>query len=73
MDFNLNEEHRMIRETVRDFAEGEIKPVAAELDEKEEFSVELTQKMAAIGLFGITVPEQYGGQGMDYLAYIIAV
>ncbi len=73
MDFNLNEEHRMIRDTVRDFAENEIKPVAAELDEKEQFSVELTKKMAAIGLFGITVPETYGGQGMDYLAYIIAV
>jgi len=73
MDFTLNEEHRLIRNTVRDFAENEIKPKAAELDEKEEFSLELTRKMGEIGLFGITVPSEYGGQGLDYLAYIIAV
>ena len=73
MDFTLNEEHRLIRNTVRDFAENEIKPKATELDEKEEFSLDLTRKMGEIGLFGITVPSEYGGQGLDYLAYIIAV
>jgi short/branched chain acyl-CoA dehydrogenase len=73
VDFSFDEEHRLIRDTVREFAEHEIRPVCAELDEREEFSVELTRKMAGIGLFGITVPEKYGGQGMDYLAYVIAV
>ncbi|MCO5257365.1 MAG: acyl-CoA dehydrogenase family protein [Lentimicrobium sp.] len=73
MDYNLSEEHRMIRETVRQFAEREIRPLARELDEKETFSPELTRKMGELGLFGIYLPEKYGGQGMDNLAYIIAV
>jgi len=73
MDYNLSEEHRMIRETVRQFAEREIRPLARELDEKETFSPELTRKMGELGLFGIYLPEKFGGQGMDYLAYIIAV
>ncbi len=63
----------MLRDSIRDFAENEIAPVALELDEKEEFSIELTRKMAEMGLFGIIVPEKYGGSGMDYLSYIIAV
>lgn len=67
------EEHNLIRKTVRDFAEREIKPKAQELDEKEEFSIELTKKMGEIGMFGIRVPEEYGGMGMDNLAYLIAV
>jgi alkylation response protein AidB-like acyl-CoA dehydrogenase len=67
------DEHRMIRSTIRDFAEQEIKPRAKDLDEKEEFSYELTRQMGEIGLFGIVVPPEYGGQGMDYLSYIIAV
>jgi alkylation response protein AidB-like acyl-CoA dehydrogenase len=73
MDFELSEEQKMIRETVRDFAEREIKPVAKELDEKAEFSVELTKKMGELGLFGMSLPEKYGGQGLDNLSYIIAV
>lgn len=63
----------MLRESVRDFAEREIKPLAKELDDKQEFSYELTQKMAEMGLFGLVVSPEYGGQGMDYLSYIIAV
>lgn len=69
----LNDEHKMIRQTARDFAEREIKPKAAELDEKAEFSYELTKKLGEMGFLGITVPEEYGGQGMDYLSYIIIV
>ena len=69
----LNEDHHLIRESVRDFAEREIKPSAKELDDKQEFSVELTHKMGDIGLFGMVVSPDYGGQGMDYLSYIIAV
>jgi len=63
----------MIRREVRRFAEKEIDPVAGELDEKEEFSIELTKKMGEIGLFGMFVSEEYEGQAMDSLSYIIAV
>jgi len=73
MDFNISEEHRMIRESVRSFAEREIRPVAKELDEEAEFSTDLTRKMGELGLFGIYLPAKYGGHDMDYLAYIIAV
>ncbi|MBW1989817.1 MAG: acyl-CoA dehydrogenase family protein [Deltaproteobacteria bacterium] len=73
MDYELTREQQMIRDEVRRFAEAEIAPVALELDEKEEFSVELTKKMGEIGLFGAMVSEEYGGQAMDYVSYIIAV
>lgn len=73
MDLELSDEQKMIRETVRDFAEREIKPVAKELDEKGDFSCDLTKKMGELGLFGMCLPEEYGGQGMDTLSYIIAV
>jgi acyl-CoA dehydrogenase len=73
MNFDLTEEQQLIRETVKDFAEREIRPVAKELDEKAEFSNELTSKMGELGLFGMNIPEQYGGQGLDTLSYIIAV
>ncbi len=73
MNFDLTEEHKMIRETVREFAEREIKPVAQELDEKAEFSISLTKRMGDLGLFGMYLPEKYGGQGLDTLSYIIAV
>ncbi|MFH2129244.1 MAG: acyl-CoA dehydrogenase family protein [bacterium] len=73
MNFDLTSEQEMIRKEVRRFAEKEITPVAIELDEKEEFSVDLTLKMGEIGLFGMFVPEKYGGQGLDYISYIIAV
>ena len=73
MDFDLTKEQEMIRKEVRKFAQSEILPIAGELDEKEEFSPELTQKMGEIGLFGMFVSEAYGGQEMDYLSYIIAV
>ncbi len=73
MDFDLTEEQQLIRDTVRDFAEREIKPVAGELEDKAEFSYELTKRMGELGLFGMTLPEKYGGQGLDTLSYIIAV
>lgn len=73
MDFDLTREQEMIRREVRRFAQSEIAPVAGELDDKEEFSAELTRKMGEIGLFGVFVPEVYDGQEMDYLSYIISV
>ncbi|MCP4667696.1 MAG: acyl-CoA dehydrogenase [Deltaproteobacteria bacterium] len=72
MDFSLSMEQEILRNSVRDFAEKEIKPIAGELDEKEEFSYDTMQKMADLGLFGMFVAEKYGGQGMDYVSYIIA-
>ncbi|WP_054034334.1 acyl-CoA dehydrogenase family protein [Desulfatitalea tepidiphila] len=73
MDFDLTREQEMIRREVRAFAEKEIAPVAAELDDQERFSAELTRKMGDIGLFGMIVSEDFDGQGLDYLSYIIAV
>jgi len=73
MNFDFTEEQKLIRQTVRDFAEREVKPAAQELDEKAEFSAELTKKMGELGLFGMYLPEKYGGQGLDTLSYIIAV
>ncbi|MBL7177289.1 MAG: acyl-CoA dehydrogenase family protein [Desulfobacteraceae bacterium] len=72
MDFSLSMEQEIIRNSVRQFAENEIKPLAKELDEKEEFSYETMKKMADIGLFGMFASEKYGGQGIDYVSYIIA-
>jgi len=69
----LTEEHHHIRKSVRDFAEREIKPLAKELDDKQQFSVALAKKMGEMGLFGMVIPNEYGGQGLDYLSYIIAV
>ncbi len=71
MNFDLPEMHQMLADTVRKFAEGEIAPVIAALDAKGEFSEALTRKMGEIGLFGIIVPQEYGGHGMDYLAYAV--
>ncbi|MFC7365729.1 MULTISPECIES: acyl-CoA dehydrogenase [Bhargavaea] len=73
MNFKLSEEHEMIRKMVHDFAEKEVAPTAAERDEEERFDVELFHKMAELGLTGIPWPEEYGGIGSDFLAYVIAV
>jgi short-chain 2-methylacyl-CoA dehydrogenase len=73
LDFDLTKEQEMIRKEVRKFSLSEIAPIAPDLDESETFSPELTRKMGDIGLFGMFVSEDYAGQGMDYLSYIIAV
>ena len=73
MDFELTEEQKILRKTVRDFAEKEIRPIAAELDEKQEFSYEIVEKMANLGIMGIPFPDKYGGGGADFISYIIAV
>ena len=73
VDFQLPDDAIWMRNTIREFAEKEIKPIAQELDEKEEFSPELTKKMGDIGLFGVYLPEEYGGAGLSYLDYIVAV
>jgi short-chain 2-methylacyl-CoA dehydrogenase len=72
-EFYDNEELAMLRQTVRKFAETEIAPKAHELDEAESFSPSLTEAMGELGLFGTIIPTEYGGQGMDYISYIVAV
>ena len=73
MDFDLSEELNLTRQSIRTFAESEIRPVARELDEREGFSIELTRKMASLGLLGCFVSEKYGGSNMGYISYAIAV
>jgi butyryl-CoA dehydrogenase len=73
MDFELNEEQRMIQEMARNFAEKEVAPLAAELDETHRFPTDLARKMGELGLMGVAVPEEYGGAGMDYVCYVVAL
>jgi alkylation response protein AidB-like acyl-CoA dehydrogenase len=71
MDFNLTEEHLMIREAARDFAQNELLPGVIERDEKQHFPDELVKKMGALGFMGIMVDPKYGGSGMDTLSYVL--
>ncbi|MGB2909784.1 MAG: acyl-CoA dehydrogenase [Anaerolineales bacterium] len=71
--FPFSEEHEMIRQAARDFARNEIAPIAAEFDESGEFPYETIMKMGEMGFMGIEVPEEYGGAGMDTLAYVLAL
>ncbi len=73
MNLELSEEAKMIKESVRKFAEEEIRPLARELDKNEEFSTKLTEMMGTLGLFGIFIPEKYGGVGLGYMEYITAI
>ena len=70
---NLTEEHLMIRDTARKFAQQEIAPIAAEFDESGEFPMDTVKKMGEMGFMGIEVPEEYGGVGMDTLAYVLVM
>ena len=73
MNFNLTKTQELFRQMIREFAEKEVKPLAAEIDEQERFPAETVKKMAELGIFGIPVPTQYGGAGGDNLMYSIAV
>ncbi|MCP5416860.1 MAG: isovaleryl-CoA dehydrogenase [Chromatiaceae bacterium] len=73
LDFGLGETIDMLRDTVQDFATAEIVPLAAEIDLKNEFPMPLWKKLGEMGLLGITVPEEYGGSDMGYLAHMIAM
>ena len=73
MNFDLPEDHELIRRTVRDFAEGEVAPVAEELDRTKAFPYAIVKQLGDLGLMGIPFPEEYGGGGGDSLAYAIAV
>ncbi len=71
MDFRLSEEHKLVRDTARDFAQSVVAPRAAEIDEEEEFPWDIWKQAAELGFTGITVPEEYGGAGMDTLSYVL--
>jgi alkylation response protein AidB-like acyl-CoA dehydrogenase len=73
MDLRLSDEHRMIRDMARDFAQSEIVPIAAHYDETGEFPHQTIAKMGAQGFMGVEVPEQYGGVGMDTMSYVLAL
>ena len=73
MDFDLNDEQRLLRDTVRDFARNEVAPRAAELDRTKAFPYELVEQMGGLGLMGIPFPIEYGGGGADNLSYALAV
>ena len=73
MSFNFTEEQQLIKNMVREFAENEVRPIAAEIDKNHRFPVETVKRMGEIGLMGITIPEEYEGSGGDTLSYAVAV
>jgi len=73
MDFNLSKEHMLTQELYRSFAQNEVKPLAEDIDEEERFPTETVEKLARYGFLGIPFPKEYGGQGGDNLAYVMAV
>src|SRR5881227_1847911 len=73
MDFELNEDQRQIKMSVREFAEGEIAPHVREWDEAQHFPSELTPKLAEQGFMGVIFPEEYGGAGMGYVEYVTII
>ena len=73
MDFHLTKEQLLVRKMYRDFAENEVKPLAAEIDEEERFPMETVEKMAKLGMMGIYFPKEYGGAGADVLSYAMCV
>jgi short/branched chain acyl-CoA dehydrogenase len=73
LNFDLDQEHELVRSTVRDFAQERVAPVAEELDRQGRFPYELVSELAELGLMGMTIPEKYGGAGADTVSYAIAV
>jgi short-chain 2-methylacyl-CoA dehydrogenase len=73
VELELSDEQRLLRETVREFARGEIAPIAEELDRDKRFPYEIVEKMGELGLMGIPFPQEYGGGGADTLSYVLAV
>ncbi|MTI65098.1 MAG: acyl-CoA dehydrogenase [Firmicutes bacterium] len=73
MDFKLPKEHLLAKKMFKDFAENEVKPIAAEIDEEERFPTETVEKLKKYGFMGIPMPKEYGGEGADTLAYVLSV
>jgi alkylation response protein AidB-like acyl-CoA dehydrogenase len=73
MDFELSDLHKLFKKTVKEFAEKEIKPIASKIDQEEYLSFEMYKKMGKMGLMGMTIPQEYGGSGIDRISYMIAL
>jgi len=73
MDFKLNEYQKLFQKTIREFCEKELKPIASKIDQEEYFPFDLYKKMGKMGLMGMTVPQDYGGAGIDRISYMIAL
>jgi len=73
MDFDLNEEQQIVRDTAREFAEKVIKPAAADIDKNHMFPAEIVKKLGEMGFMGVAIPEKYGGAAMDYVTYVLVL
>ncbi|MGQ9852668.1 MAG: acyl-CoA dehydrogenase family protein, partial [Candidatus Oleimicrobiaceae bacterium] len=73
MDFALSADQRLVQEMVREFAQKELKPMAATIDQTQQFPWDNLTKMAKLGLLGMIVPEEYGGGGMDFVSLAVAI
>ena len=73
MDFELTKSQKLFQQMIREFAEKEVKPIAAEVDEEEKFPTENVKKLGKLGVMGIPTPKNYGGAGGDHVMYTIAV
>jgi len=73
MRFDLTDEQRMVRETAREFAQRELKDAAGALDREHRYPAEFVAKLAEMGLMGVAIPDEYGGAGMDYVSYVVAM
>ncbi len=73
MNFDLTDEEKLVRDTARDFAQKELKPIAAEIDKNHKIPDEILKKMGELGFFGVYVPEEYGGAGLSFVSYALVV
>jgi alkylation response protein AidB-like acyl-CoA dehydrogenase len=73
MDFDLSKEDEILRDSIREFSEKEIKPFVKEYEEREEFPYEIVKKCAELGLMGMMIPESYGGAEMNTISYVVAL
>ncbi|WP_035586610.1 acyl-CoA dehydrogenase family protein, partial [Hippea jasoniae] len=73
MNFDLTDDEKLIRDTAREFAQKELKPIAAQIDKDHKIPEEIVAKMGELGLLGTYVPEEYGGAGTSFMAYVLVV
>ncbi len=73
MNFDLTDEEKLVRDTARDFAQKELKPIAAEIDKNHKIPDEILKKMGELGFFGVYAPEEYGGAGLSFVSYALVV
>jgi len=73
MDFNLSEDHKILKDSVADFVKKELSPIAAEIDAKHEIPESIVKQISELGFLGSYVPEEYGGAGLDYMSYVLVI